>query len=198
MSPGRPRTFDPDAGLPVIRQIFWEQGFNGVTLDAIAAALGVSKPTLCKALGDKEAIFARALEHYHEQYGMTAARALTAGATLKDSLIGWFQVSVDRIVDPNTPCGCLIIDTAMCGTFTTGPIAATLDRLQRQTLPVLVSRLEQAQKDGELSEDADADLMAQYLAVQQAALSAFSRGNPSRARLGQFISFILDGLPWSR
>lgn len=44
----------------VIVGTLWRGGYRGSTLDQVAAALGVTKPTLCRTLGDKEAIFTAA------------------------------------------------------------------------------------------------------------------------------------------
>ncbi|MBR0551015.1 TetR/AcrR family transcriptional regulator [Stakelama marina] len=55
---GRPR--DPakdDAILAAGRELFFERGFNGSTIEEIAQRAGVSKVTVYKRFGDKETLF---------------------------------------------------------------------------------------------------------------------------------------------
>lgn len=100
------------------------------TPDQIAAELGVTKPTLCRTLGEKEAIFASALEAYHKAYIAPAEEHLEQAASLRKALGGVFSVFVERILDERVPTGCFLGDSAMNGGFTTGPITATIQRLQ--------------------------------------------------------------------
>jgi len=61
--PGRPK--DPakrDAILAAATTLFLEQGYSGTSMDAIAAAAGVSKLTVYSHFKDKEALFAAAVE----------------------------------------------------------------------------------------------------------------------------------------
>ncbi len=196
MPAGRPRTFEPEGHLPAITKLFWQHGFDGVTLDAAAASLGVSKPTLCKAFGDKEEVFARSLACYYEQYGVPGEFALQQESSFREALTAWLGVTIDRILDPDAPCGCLLNDTALCGKFESGPVAETLGRLQQRTLPVLEARIEQAKRDGELDAEVDTASLAHYLAAQLVALSALSRTDADRPMLDQFVRFALEGVPW--
>jgi TetR/AcrR family transcriptional regulator, mexJK operon transcriptional repressor len=61
-SPGRPK--DPAkraAILAAAQQLFTAQGFDGVSMDQIAAEAGVSKLTVYSHFGDKDALFAAAV-----------------------------------------------------------------------------------------------------------------------------------------
>ena len=53
----RPRSFDPDQALDLARDVFWQNGFHGTSLDDITAATGLAKPSLYAAFGDKNALF---------------------------------------------------------------------------------------------------------------------------------------------
>jgi TetR/AcrR family transcriptional repressor of nem operon len=39
----RPRSFDPDEALDLARDVFWQKGFQGASLDDITAATGLNK-----------------------------------------------------------------------------------------------------------------------------------------------------------
>lgn len=66
--PGRPK--DPAkraAILEAARTLFIQHGFDGVSMDQIAAGAGVSKLTVYSHFGDKENLFSAAVASYCEQ-----------------------------------------------------------------------------------------------------------------------------------
>jgi TetR/AcrR family transcriptional repressor of mexJK operon len=61
--PGRPKDLEKRASiLNVAKRLFTTQGFDGTSMDAIAAAAGVSKLTVYSHFQDKERLFAAAVE----------------------------------------------------------------------------------------------------------------------------------------
>lgn len=196
MSAGRPKALDLETAMPVILRLFWHDGYGGSTLDRVAAELGVTKPTLCRTLGEKEAIFAAALEEYHRAYIAPAEAHLEQAATLREALTGVFAVFVERILNEDLPAGCFLGDSAMVGGFGTGRIADTIDRLQGRLATLVQQRVETAINDGELEPTSSAESVVPYILGQISALSAISRSRPTRAQLEVVVGFMLAGLPW--
>ena len=61
-SPGRPKDLGKRAAiLEAAKRLFSDQGFNGASMDQIAAEAGVSKLTVYSHFGDKEALFSAAV-----------------------------------------------------------------------------------------------------------------------------------------
>lgn len=197
MPAGRPRALDLEAAMPVILRLFWHDGYGGATLDQVAAELGVTKPTLCRALGEKEAIFAAALEEYHRAYIAPAEVHLEQAGTFREALAGVFAVFVDRILDEDLPAGCFLGDSAMTGGFGTGLIADTIDGLQGRLATQIQQHVEAAIADGEIEPDSSVEAVVPYVLGQVSALSAISRSHPSRSQLDSVVGFMLEGLPWS-
>src|ERR1035438_3896735 len=61
---GRPREFDTDAGLEKAMRLFWAKGYEGTSVADLTEALGISRPSLYAAFGDKQSLFRAALERY--------------------------------------------------------------------------------------------------------------------------------------
>lgn len=196
MSAGRPRALNLETAMPVILRHFWHDGYGGATLDQVAAEVGVTKPTLYRTLGEKEAVFAAALGTYHQTYIAPAERHLEQAATLRAALAGFFAVFVDRILDDDLPAGCFLGDSAMTGRFSTGPIAATIQGLQGRLASLVEQRVTAAVDDGEL-EPATSAAVVPFVLGQVSALSAISRSAPTRQQLDSVVGYILDGLPWA-
>lgn len=197
MPAGRPKSLDPADAMPTILRMFWRGGYHGSTLDQVATELGVTKPTLCRTLGDKEAIFVAALEAYHHEHIEPAERYLDQAETLREALEIVLALFAERTLAGELPDGCFMGDSGSSGDFVTGPIAATLNTLQNRLAASVQSRVERARTDGELKPSTEPTAVVQYLFGQFAAISAISRSQPSRTELESVVGYMLDGLPWA-
>src|SRR5262245_55284938 len=63
---GRPRSFEEAEVLDRVRAVFMEKGFSGASLDDLARAAKLNRPSLYAAFGDKEQLYIRALRRYAE------------------------------------------------------------------------------------------------------------------------------------
>ena len=67
-TPGRPKDLGKRAAiLEAAKRLYMELGYEGVSMDQIAAAAGVSKLTVYSHFGDKDSLFAAAARAYCDQ-----------------------------------------------------------------------------------------------------------------------------------
>jgi AcrR family transcriptional regulator len=108
MPAGRPRSFDPDKALDAAVGTFWKYGYDGASLDALTEAMGINRPSLYAAFGDKAALFESALRRYQATAweGMRAAldEAPDAGAAID----AYFVAARRSVAGRGTPRGCLV------------------------------------------------------------------------------------------
>src|SRR3954462_9398754 len=111
---GRPRSFDADAVLDQARSVFWNLGYAATSLDDLAAATGLNRPSLYAAFGDKHALYMAALERSRSEAGAALGAALKTEAPLRDLLIVIFERTTDiyRRGDAGQR-GCFLIGTAV-------------------------------------------------------------------------------------
>jgi len=197
MPAGRKQALDPGEAMPVIVDMFWRGGFDGSTLDQIAHELGVTKPTLCRTLGDKETIFAAALEAYHGEHIEPAELRFDQAESLLDGLESVLTLFAERTLTDELPDGCFMGDVGSSGDFGAGPVASTLGSLQGRLVASVHGRVEEALADGELAPSTEPAAVVQYILGQFAAISAISRSRPTRTQLESVIRYMLDGLPWA-
>src|SRR5690242_20201777 len=71
---GRPRAFDSDAALDRAMEVFWSKGYEGTSMSDLTQAMGINRPSLYAAFGDKESLFRRAIERYRSGTAVSYVR----------------------------------------------------------------------------------------------------------------------------
>ncbi len=85
--PGRPKDLGKRAAiLDAAKHLFAREGFNGVSMDQIAAEAGVSKLTVYSHFGDKDALFAAAVQAKCEEMLPDTLFELELTGSLRDQL----------------------------------------------------------------------------------------------------------------
>ena len=64
---GRPREYDPDRALASATRVFWKNGYAATSLDELAAATGMNRPSLYAGFGDKRELYLETLKRYRER-----------------------------------------------------------------------------------------------------------------------------------
>ncbi|WP_296598265.1 TetR/AcrR family transcriptional regulator [Phenylobacterium sp.] len=110
---GRPRSFDPDEVLDKARAVFWNRGYAATSLDDLALATGLNRPSLYAAFGDKHALYMAALERSRAEATAALGAALATEMPLRQILGMVFDRTVDiyRAGDEGQR-GCFLVGTA--------------------------------------------------------------------------------------
>src|SRR5256885_582750 len=115
MAMGRPREFDVDKALDLALQVFWRKGYEGASMADLTETMGITKPSLYSAFGNKEELFRKALDRYVDGPGGYFQAAL-AKPTTRAVVENLLYESADAVTDPNHPPGCLAVQGApSCG-----------------------------------------------------------------------------------
>src|SRR5213595_1538691 len=109
---GRPRAFDVDEALDQALKVFWRKGYEGASLPDLTRAMGINRPSLYAAFGNKQALFRKAMARYAEgpaSYLREALEAPTARAVFERLLEG----GIKMVANPRQPRGCLAVQGAL-------------------------------------------------------------------------------------
>lgn len=182
---GRPRAYDPQTALQQALGVFWSTGYSGASLDSIATAAGMNRPSLYAAFGDKHSLYIKALEQYWEVAWAQMQDALTdPGLTLREALIRFYEGQLSIYFSgEGQPRGCFAIGTATTEAVEDPEIRAVLsDRLSRLDADLEV-RLRTAIESGELKGDVDAAALAVLASSLLHSISIRARAGKSRSEL---------------
>jgi AcrR family transcriptional regulator len=189
---GRPRAFDVDQALNRAMQVFWRKGYLGTSLSDLTDAMGINRPSLYAAFGNKESLFRKALDQYAKgpsSYLREALREPTACAVVEKLLHG----VVDMLTDPGTPTTCLWVHGALsCGD---DPLREEFAAQRAAGLAELRKRFKRAVADGDLPPDSDADTLARYVQTVNFGLTVQASTGAKRKELLGVVEIALKAWP---
>ena len=171
----RPRSFDPNEALDLARDVFWRNGFQGTSFDDITAATGLAKPSLYAAFGDKNALFLKVLDRYHERIVANAERVLKQGPSARDAIERWLTGFVPFCSGLRGSRGCLSVNTAADGAADQKEVRKRIEGFNRKLEQLLSNRLraDRAQFSDAFDPDSAAHtIMAIYLGLMVMAKDA--------------------------
>jgi AcrR family transcriptional regulator len=162
---GRPRTFDCDLALGEALQVFWKKGYAGASLSDLTKAMGINRPSLYAAYGDKEQLFRKALDKYageQKEYLRSAMAEPRIEDVVRRVLLG---AADSMCAGKGHPAGCLLVQGAMASGREDKAITGELVRRRCANEVMIRDRMQRAQREGELPADADPAALAKYIAT---------------------------------
>lgn len=194
MPVGRPRNFDIDEALDRALEVFWRHGYEGASLPMLTEAMGINRPSLYAAFGNKEALFRRTLERYTEGHAAHLLAALdepTARSVAERLLMG----TVEFLANPKQPRGCFMVQSALTCGAGAGDLQADVAKLRAASQALLKRRLQRAVKEGDLPEGADPADLARYLSTVGQGLAIQAAGGAKREELARVAELALRAWP---
>src|SRR6476619_5883177 len=148
---GRPRAYDPHEALARAADTFWKAGYAGTSLDDLAAATGMNRPSLSAAFGDKRELYLKTLQHYRDEYRALARQTLADDPTLRVFLKRFYDAALDiYLAGEGGARGCYSIGTAATEATVDPNVRAFLADSTRATDAFLKSRIDKARERGEI------------------------------------------------
>ncbi|HEY0629391.1 MAG TPA: TetR/AcrR family transcriptional regulator [Sphingomicrobium sp.] len=173
---GRPREFCVDHALAQALRVFWEKGYEGASLTDLTEAMGITRPSLYAAFGNKESLFRKALDLYEHEKMSYIADALdkpTAREVAETMLRGALAN-----VTGEGPHGCLrVIASVACGEEASSIRCEIMERTKAGK-ENLVARFERAKTEGDLPAHVDPEGLTRVLI-------AYLQGISVQANMGE-------------
>jgi AcrR family transcriptional regulator len=183
---GRPREFCVDQALAAALGVFWSKGYEGASMADLTQAMGITKPSLYAAFGNKEALFHKALDLYESEklaYMREALVQPTARAVAEHIMRG----ALDAQTSSEGPRGCLgVIGATACGVEAESIRADVIQR-RASSHAALVERFERAKRDGDLPDHVDVSGLTGYLVAILQGMAVQAGSGATRAELERVV-----------
>jgi TetR/AcrR family transcriptional regulator, copper-responsive repressor len=181
---GRPRQYDPDRALAKAAEAFWKHGYAATSLDDLAAATGMNRPSLYAAFGDKRDLYLKTLKRYQRQSRDRSLELLADDPPLRVFLRRFYDAALD-IYRTGGP------DARGCYSITTAPAQAVTDAAVRDFLAAsiggtdafLAGLIAKARAAGEIASSADPQALAQIATATLHTIAVRSRVGVPREQL---------------
>ena len=193
MAAGRPRAFCTDEALDKALTVFWEKGYEGASLQDLTDAMGINRPSLYAAFGNKESLFLKAMDRYAEKNACMID--FFNEPTAREAIEKLLYKMADKLSDPDTPKGCLIVIGALACSDETSHIKKELAARRMHMQLLIQQRLERAQEEGDLTAKANAASFARYISTVTYGLSVQASSGATREQLYEIIDITLTAWP---
>lgn len=179
----RPREFEEKHVLDQAMQVFWEKGYEATSLSDLTSRMGIARPSLYAAFGDKKGLFAAALSKYIE-YTIDYLRAkFEASPTVREAFRSHLLATMERAYDDSYNKGCFCVNT-MVELAAHDPIFEQMTReFQSQVAALFKERIEFGQRTGELTKELHAEAIAQALSVSLIGFTVTLKSRPDRKQM---------------
>jgi AcrR family transcriptional regulator len=183
---GRPREFDTDEALAAALRVFWSKGYEGASMTDLTAAMGITKPSLYAAFGNKEQLFCKALDLYEREKMDYVGKAL-AEPTARQVAEHLLHGALENQTSNCEPRGCLgVISSVACGEEAQSIREFVLER-GATAKRALIERMERARAEGDLPGHVDIEGLTSYLYAILQGMAVQAGAGASRKDLERLI-----------
>jgi AcrR family transcriptional regulator len=191
---GRPRVFDMDEALEKALKIFWARGYEGASMAELTETLGINKPSLYAAFGNKEELFRKALARYTSGPAAFVSN-VTKEPTARKVAESFLVKAAEFLTDSQHPKGCMIVQGALSSSESAALIRNVLIKFRSSYENQLAERFVKAKIDGDLSSDANPKDLAKYLATLHQGMSVQATSGATKDELLEIANIALKAWP---
>jgi AcrR family transcriptional regulator len=191
---GRPREFDVDQALDRALEVFWRRGYEGTSMKDLTDAMGINRPSLYSAFGNKKELFRRALDRYDEGPAAYAREALNE-PTARGVVERLLRCTAELVSDPKRPGGCFAVQGALACGEAADSVKRELIARRAAAQAELRQRLERAADEGDLPAGADGADLARYVVTVMNGMAVQAAGGAGREELLHVVELALRAWP---
>jgi AcrR family transcriptional regulator len=185
----RPREFDAEQALDAAISVFREHGYEGSSTQMLVDAMGIGRQSLYGTFGDKWQLYLSSVRRYGMGECAAHFEALRSGVRAIDGIDAMLRRVVRTAHQP-----CLGVGS-ICEFGVSKPdlaeAHAVLGKPLRETL---AARVREAQREGDIARDRKAEVSADFLIANIAAIRIAARGGADEATLTELADLTIRAL----
>jgi AcrR family transcriptional regulator len=192
---GRPRQYDAEQALRQALEVFWHNGYANTSLDLLAQAMNMNRPSIYAAFGNKHELYLQAVAHYRARIRTSIHEALFSAPSLREALHNVYTRALKTYApDGKAPLGCFLISTATTEAAGDTEIQKELAAVLRELDQMFAERFQRAIEHEELDRNTDPSTLAQMATSLLYSLSIKARSGIPKPELEALVASFLTFL----
>lgn len=187
----RPLTFNKQKALSDVTQLFWQQGYEGTSVQQILNCMGLNRSSMYAAFGDKRTLFLQALEQFSELSRMACTPLLQMDKP-KVAVTQFYNLVFFSLKDEQRKQGCLLVNTILEQSGLDEELAMFAAEKLSEVERAFISCFELAKVSGNLSPEADSSALAVFFMTLTKGLRVSAREGLSEERMRRVIAMSLS------
>jgi TetR/AcrR family transcriptional regulator, transcriptional repressor for nem operon len=186
----RSKEFDEEHALAAAVDVFWRQGYENTSLEALMREMGIARQSLYDTFGDKRALYLKAMAFYRERTNSSLRESLASAPTVKE---GFTRVLLGLVAESREQHarGCLLLSANMERAVDDEEIARFLEDNQAEVESIFADALRRGQRGDELRPGTDAGALAKFFVATIQGMRAMARLKSDRRALRQVARIAL-------
>lgn len=174
-------------------EVFWTAGYAATSLDDLSSAMGMNRPSIYAAFGDKAALYRLAFDHYRAQSRAAIGKALAEERPLRLALRDFYERAIDMYLSGDTSGrGCFMIGTTLTEAVANPELRSTVADSLQGLDQVLAARIALGQQRGEVHRDANPAELGKIASAMLYLLAIQARAGATRKSLKVTMSAALN------
>ncbi len=194
MTFGRPCEFDSRQALETATRVFWDQGYQGTSLEDLCTAMDLNKSSFYQAFGRKSELFQRCLENYRDTSTDLLRAKLDQAASGRRFIEEVFEGVAGGTKNQMGRAGCMLINTASEFAQRDPRISALVTRALERIEDLFYAAVCRAQAEGDIPRSSDARSLASFLTANLGGLKGLARAGASPEKMRAIVQVIMNGL----
>jgi len=183
----RTREFDEGKVLDAAMQLFWEKGYEATSLSDLTSRMGIQRPSIYAAFGDKKELFETALRKYMMSRASETRDKLQSHSSVKEAFAAFFADVVAEEYAGDCSRGCFCINT-MVELAPHDEKFEILTREHQMYLSVIFQEtIERGIQSGELDAHIEAKALSQALIISLIGLTVMLKSRPQQSFIDNAI-----------
>lgn len=175
-------------------RIFWKKGYEGASLPDLTEAMGINRPSMYSAFGNKESLFRKVMERY-VQNGTTRVNDCLSATSARDGVRNLMRGLVEFFTDPGSPGGCLVMQGQATCADASPEMQHYISQKKAATELALRRRMERAVEEGELPPETSTADLARYFAVMLQGIASQAKSGGTREELMAVVEMAMERWP---
>jgi len=186
------KSFHPDLALGKAMDLFWEQGYEGSSIEDLVQCTGLGRGSLYDTFGDKHALYIAALKRYLTTYREIVGVPHQPTGSLIETLERFFQTCITALLKDPARRGCFLVNATIEMAPHDPEIHAltqtALDEIEEGFYRLLI----QAQVGGEIPWTYDPHQYAHFLLGTLISIRTLARAHQERSVLQNIVKTTLS------